>query len=108
MKAQAELPSLRLRYWDWRLCLAARLDVSLFASYFQAQTALRPEPWLHQVRIWSNTEQDSTQSPAPREARAGLGGASSLLCSERDSRSTRSGARNGIDDIRTWMPASKR
>lgn len=53
MKAQAELPSLRRRYWDWRLCLAARFDVSLFASYFQAQTAFRPEPWLHQVRIWS-------------------------------------------------------
>lgn len=53
MKTQAELPSLRLRYWDWRLCLAARLDVSLSASYFQAQTAFRPELWLHQVRILS-------------------------------------------------------
>ena len=57
MKAHAELPSLRLRYWDWRLCLAARFDASLSASYFQAQTAFRPEPWLHQVRTWSNTEQ---------------------------------------------------
>lgn len=68
MKAQAELPSLRLRYWDWRLCLAARFEASLFASYFQAQTAFRPEPWLHQVRIWSNTEQASTQRPALESA----------------------------------------
>lgn len=57
MKAQAELPSSRLRYWDWRPCLATRFDAPLFASYFQAQTASRPEPWLHQVRTWSNAEQ---------------------------------------------------
>lgn len=68
MKAQAELPSLRLRYWDWRLCLAARLDVPLSASYFQAQTALRPEPWLHQVRIWFNAEEANTQEPALESA----------------------------------------
>lgn len=31
--------------------LTACFDVSLFAAvHFQAQTAFRPEPWLHQVR----------------------------------------------------------
>lgn len=75
MKAQAELPSSRLRYWDWRLSLTARLEVSLFASYFQAQAAFRPEPWLHQVRTMSNAEQASDR---PWNARTGLGGASPL------------------------------
>lgn len=78
MKALAELPSLRLRYWDWRLCLAARLDVSLSASYFQAQTAFRPEPWLHQVRIWSQRGGGQHTVTGPQEPRAGLGGVSLL------------------------------
>ena len=75
MKGQAELPSSRVRYWDWRLFLAARLEVSLSASYFQAQTAFRPEPWLHQVRTRSSAEQ---ASDLPSNARTGLGGASPL------------------------------
>lgn len=78
IKTQAELPSLRLRYWDWRLCLAARLDVSLSASYFQAQTAFRPELWLHQVRIWSQRGGGQHTVTGPREARTGLGGVSLL------------------------------
>lgn len=102
MKAQAELPSLRLRYWDWRLCLAARLDVSLSASYFQAQTTFRPEPWLHQVRIWSQRGGGQHTVTGPQEPRAGLGGVSLLLALDKK------GARNGMDDIRTWMPASNR
>lgn len=62
MKAQAELPGLRLRYWDWRLCLKAWFDMPLFAGYFQAQTVFRPEPWLHQVRTWFNAEQASNRT----------------------------------------------
>lgn len=101
MKAVAELPSLRLRYWDWRLCLTAWFDVSLFAGYFQAQIPFRPEPWLHQACTWSSAEQATNR---PSSARTGFGGASSLV--NEDSRWRC--ARNGMDDIRTWVPASSR
>lgn len=67
MKGQAELPS-----WDWsrRLSLTTSFDASLFASYFQALKALRPEPWLHSGPHQVNTEHASNRPlSAPTGAR---------------------------------------
>lgn len=42
MKAQAELPSLRLRYCDWRLCLGGQVRCVFVRKLFSGTDSLPP------------------------------------------------------------------